>query len=416
MSDRGKIRFCVLKRIMKILPIPLMLMAGSVLGSVLEPETFKSHVDLQLPPTHARVPYGSDPLQVLDIWLAKSDKPAPVVVYIHGGGWEGGSRATIQKQGLHSYLEAGISVAAIDYRLITPAIKAGIQPPLKWPLGDAARALQFIRSKASEWNINKTRIGLTGGSAGGCSSLWLAMHDDMADSTSADPVARESTRVSCVGVWDAQSSLDPKQLREWFENPTYGAHAFGFVKEKDGRFTGDMDACLAARERILPWITEYSPIEHASADDPPICLSYEGNPDSVGKPQLNSVHGAAFGLHLKDRMDELGVECHVVYPVFPKNHQAAHIQLLVVKLTGKTDNKSTAIKTATPPPLQLVDITKLPNGIKRLDLFLLMGQSNMQGAGKLGDFVHYNSEAQAVIGRRFAEKYLQLTTATESTR
>jgi hypothetical protein len=177
-----------------------------------------------------------------------------------------------------------------------------------------------------------------------------------------------------------------------------------------------MDACLAARERILPWITEYSPIEHASADDPPICLSYEGNPDSVGKPQLNSVHGAAFGLHLKDRMDELGVECHVVYPVFPKNHQAAHIQLLVVKLTGKTDNKSTAIKTATPPPLQLVDITKLPNGIKRLDLFLLMGQSNMQGAGKLGDFVHYNSEAQAVIGRRFAEKYLQLTTATESTR
>ena len=38
-----------------------------------------------------------------------------------------------------------------------------------------------MRSKAGEWNIDKKRIGATGGSAGGCSSLWLAFHDDMAD-------------------------------------------------------------------------------------------------------------------------------------------------------------------------------------------------------------------------------------------
>ena len=40
-------------------------------------------------------------------------------------------------------------------------------PPVKAPLEDAARALQFVRSKAAEWNIDKKRIGATGGSAGG---------------------------------------------------------------------------------------------------------------------------------------------------------------------------------------------------------------------------------------------------------
>ena len=336
-----------------------------------------------VPPTHARVSYGEHPSLVMDVWLAKSGKPTPVVVYIHGGGWEGGNRGSVQKHGLRGFLEAGISVATIDYRLITPAIKAGITPPVSWPLGDAARAIQFIRSKATEWNLDKKRVGLTGGSAGGCTSLWLAMHDDMADLRSADPVARESTRITCAGVFDAQTTLDPQQLREWFKAPTYGAHAFGFVKEKDGRLVSDMGACLAARERILPWIREYSPIEHASADDPPLFLAYGGAPEPAGQPQVNPVHGAAFGLHLKKRLDELGVECQIAYPVVPENPQAPHLQFLIQKLTGKTSGRNASIKTPPSPPLRPVDITKLPSGSKRLDLFLLMGQSNMQGTGKM---------------------------------
>ncbi len=47
-------------------------------------------------------------------------------------------------------------------------------PPVKGPLHDAARALQFVCSKSAEWNIDKQRIGASGGSAGACSSLWLA--------------------------------------------------------------------------------------------------------------------------------------------------------------------------------------------------------------------------------------------------
>ncbi|HEY1050507.1 MAG TPA: hypothetical protein VGE39_12150 [Prosthecobacter sp.] len=70
-------------------------------------------------------------------------------------------------------------------------------PPVKAPLEDAARALQFVRSKAAEWNIDKERIGASGSSAGSCSALWLTFHPEMADAKSADPMARESTRRWC---------------------------------------------------------------------------------------------------------------------------------------------------------------------------------------------------------------------------
>ena len=43
-------------------------------------------------PTHANVSYGPHERNVLDVWLAKSDKPAPLVVFIHGGGWISGDK------------------------------------------------------------------------------------------------------------------------------------------------------------------------------------------------------------------------------------------------------------------------------------------------------------------------------------
>ena len=90
------------------------------------------------------------------------------------------------------------------YRFVQEADAAGVKPPVEWPLHDAARALQFVRSKAGEWNIDKQRIGASGASAGACSSLWLAFHPDMADPNSSDPVTRESTRLWCAAVTVAQ--------------------------------------------------------------------------------------------------------------------------------------------------------------------------------------------------------------------
>ena len=139
---------------------------------------------------------------------------------------------------------------------------------------DAARALQFVRSKAAEWNIDKARIGASGGSAGACSSLWLAFHSDLADPKSADPIARESTRLWCAAVNVAQTTLDPQQMKEWTPNSRYGSHAFGIFKKVDGKDQQDFPAFLARRDEILPWISEYSPYALVTAEDPPVYLAY----------------------------------------------------------------------------------------------------------------------------------------------
>jgi acetyl esterase/lipase len=194
-------------------------------------------------------------------------------------------------------------VVAINYRLIPQANAEGIKPPVKAPLHDAARALQFVRSKAKEWNIDPERIGAAGGSAGACTSLWLAYHDDLADPTSDDPIARESTRLWCAAVRAPQTSLDPRQMKEWTPNSRYGGHAFG--KRNFAQF-------LAERESILPWIAEYSPYALVTKDDPPVGLFY-GPPPAIGQEQKDPTHTANFGLKLQEHCKEFGVDCELVY-------------------------------------------------------------------------------------------------------
>ena len=152
-------------------------------------------------PTLADVAYGDHPKQVLDFWKAESDRPDPARVRHPRRRMDGGEQERWSVDAGQDMLEAGISVVAIKYRFVSRSHRpTASKPPVKWPLHDAARALQFVRSKAGEWNLDKTRIGAAGGSAGACSSLWLAFHDDLADPESDDPVARESTRLWCAAV------------------------------------------------------------------------------------------------------------------------------------------------------------------------------------------------------------------------
>lgn len=281
-----------------------------------------------LPPTLANVPYGEDKMQVLDFWKAETKNPAPLVFFIHGGAWSSNDKDRVS--GLHAYLDAGISVVSINYRFVPAAQKAGIQPPVKWPLHDAARALQFVRSKAGEWNLDKTRIGASGGSAGACSSLWLAFHDDMADPKSSDPIARESTRISCAGVVGAQTTLDPKQMKEWTPNSSYGGHAFGFPNVK-GNKTAGFNQFLENREQLLPWINEYSPYGWISKDDPPVYLFYT-DPPELGKNQRDTAHTANFGVKVAERFKELGIECHFRYGGAQGLQYADPVKFLIAKL------------------------------------------------------------------------------------
>jgi hypothetical protein len=285
-------------------------------------------------PTQAEVPYGSHERQVLDFYKADSDEPTPLVLWMHAGGWVSGSKKNVHA--LEDYLTAGISVVSINYRYTWQAQLAGIEPPVKWPLDDAARALQFVRSKAQEWNIDKKRIALSGSSAGASSSLYLAFGDDMADPNSSDPIARESTRPYTAAVRHPQTSLDPKQLVEWTPNSRYGGHAFGFMDPNDlSTRDAQFDEFLDNRESLLKWIKKYSPYELVSKDDPDVYLMYLSDP-SVGEPQEDPTHTANYGVKLKEKCDKKGIDCELVYPGASDVKHESMEKYLIEKLTNSS--------------------------------------------------------------------------------
>ena len=138
-------------------------------------------------PDLPNVIYGEHERNVLDIWFANKNKQTPLAIYIHGGGFSTGSKEKINGNELTQLLAAGISVASINYRYKTIV-------PLPGAHNDAKKALQFIRSRAESWGINKDKIGLWGGSAGAQISMWLGFSDEMDNVNSKNPIERESTR------------------------------------------------------------------------------------------------------------------------------------------------------------------------------------------------------------------------------
>src|ERR1035438_6286746 len=152
------------------------------------------------PPSIADIKYSPYPMNDFDLYIAKSDKPTPLVMYFFPGAWVVGNKNTINPNLLDACAKAGITVASIDYRYST-------QAPFPAPFHDAARALQFLRLHAKEYNIDPRAIASTGSSSGADISLWLGFHKDLADPASSDPALRQSTRIVAVGAASAPTTL-----------------------------------------------------------------------------------------------------------------------------------------------------------------------------------------------------------------
>jgi len=122
---------------------------------------------------------------------SKKNSTGEAVVICPGGGyqilaydWEGSDIA----RWLNS---EGIAAIVLKYRL--PVSKSNIVP-YKSPLLDAQRAMRMVRAHAEQWNIDPSKIGIMGFSAGGHLASTLSTHFDTGDPSSDDPVERESCR------------------------------------------------------------------------------------------------------------------------------------------------------------------------------------------------------------------------------
>ncbi len=276
-----------------------------------------------LEPTQANAAYGPHERNVLDFYKAKGDGARPLLVYIHGGGWTAGDKKQDPKA-FQPFLDKGISYAAINYRL-TP------DNPLPAPVHDAARAIQFIRTKAAEWNIDTKHIALTGGSAGACTSMWLLLHDDLADPKATDPVLRESTRVCAAAVIGGQVSIDPKVCEEWL-GPNVLKHRM--INMAVGEKT--IEGALTNYEKYRPLYVEFSAYNHVDVNDPPLLMTYGADMTLPSKDAGHGIHHPVYGVKLKEKSDKLGHECHLLIPGNSKSDKYASAnEFLIAKLLAR---------------------------------------------------------------------------------
>jgi len=258
-----------------------------------------------VPATYTNVSYGQHKRNLFDIWLAKSEKPTPLVIYIHGGGFKGGDKSKIYKsKEIPQFLKAGISFATINYRYRTTDPRG-----VRASLSDSKRALQFIRSKAKQWNIDKTRIGAYGGSAGSGTATWLAFHDDMAEPNNPDPVLRESTRLAVVGALATQATYD---VLKWPELLGYTPDPEKYQKslQEAAEFYGLKSVEELTNPKGKAIRADLDMLGLMSKDDPPLYVSNGmkgGPPEDRGHINHHPLHAAA----LKKRAEEIGLEAEV---------------------------------------------------------------------------------------------------------
>lgn len=255
-------------------------------------------------PTHANLKYGPHERNVLDVWLAKAEGPTPVLVSIHGGGFGKGDKR-VNPELLRECLAAGISVAAITYRFSNQAIAPA-------QFHDAARAVQFLRHNAEGWKLDPQRVAATGSSAGAGLALWLALHDDLADPKSEDPVLRQSTRLTCASVFNGQTSYDPRFIRELLPDSNTWQHER--LAQLFAVDLNKLDELPPEKYRLFELV---SPIQHVSQDDPPVQLLYSYNFAAPIKNQSVGIHHPKFGEALKERLDKVKLECELQARIKP---------------------------------------------------------------------------------------------------
>lgn len=265
-------------------------------------------------PWKADIAYGNDPAQMLDVYRPDVSGPVPMVLYIHGGGWWNGDKQYIDAAQVRYLTDRGIGFVTINYRNLSEAKRDGIFPPLLAPLQDARRALEYIGRNRDELQLDPDRVAVYGSSSGGFNALWLGLSQALpgADLTTAG--------VRAIAAVDAQTSIDPEQMRRWVgPGLAYGGHAFGLNEQNFEEF-------LAKRAEFEPYFAQLSPASLIAHDSPPIFLLYGYSASETNPGDMFYVHSPNFGLGFAKLAQEKGAE--VTFVQDGKSDPRKKLQLL----------------------------------------------------------------------------------------
>ncbi len=257
------------------------------------------------PPTHANISFGPHPHQLVDIYLPKKGAPPYPALLWFGGIW----KAAKHPANLGFFEANGIAVVAVQTRTMEDATAVHEPEPIAFVQSDAVRAVQFVRSNADKWNIDPARLATGGGSQGAQPALFVGCSKDKAVASSADPVERASSLVTCVAAYRCQPTLDPKRMQEWVPEVKWGAPALGCSFEES----------LKRRDELLPILQKWSPDYLLHKDAAPMFFENEwGLEQPADITQANyDVHSPRWALGFQRLALASGATCYAKYPGHP---------------------------------------------------------------------------------------------------
>lgn len=249
-------------------------------------------------PDFSNIHYGqAHSRQVLDIYLPNTGAgPFPVIIWIHGGGWQSGDKATAAPRAA-ALLPLGFAVIGLNYRLSSDA-------DFPAQIHDCKGAIRAIRANAATYNLDPTRIGVWGSSAGGHLVALLG--------TSGDVAAAEgevggnltfSSRVQAVADYFGPTDLlninldvttPPGSTLNHDAATSPESHLIGF--DQPGEGIGVLRANQSNPSPPFPakmaLITLANPITHVSPDDPIFYITHGTDDTTVPKAQSTKLANA----------------------------------------------------------------------------------------------------------------------------
>jgi acetyl esterase/lipase len=209
-----------------------------------------------------------DRAEKLDLYLPEAPpagKLTPAVVWIHGGGWGGGTKNEARAKNICGILaRAGYVAVSVDYRLGEGA----------WPtnLFDCKNAVRFLRAHAAEYQLDPNRIAVAGGSAGGHLALMVALTTDregLEPTGAGTPYPGISSAVRCVINMYGVTNLNTRQQTDAKGQPTATRKLMGTALKYFGATNDTADVLQLA-----------SPVTHVTKNSPPI-LTLHGRADTT---------------------------------------------------------------------------------------------------------------------------------------
>lgn len=256
----------------------VLLTVTSFLGAAWPASAQDRGADQQLPPgivKHADVTYaeiGGREL-LLDVYSRepRPERPVPVVVWVHGGGWRGGSKDRINRS--LPILDHGYGLVSVGYRLSGEAIFPAA-------IADVKAAFRWVRANAQRYGFDAARIGAWGSSAGGHLVALLG-------------TAHEVEEWDKLHEENAGVSSRPDAVCNWF-GPT------DFLRMNDFPGRIDHDAAESPESKFIGApiqdhpgkVQRANPISYVTADDPPMLHMHGEKDQSVPYNQSELLHAA----------------------------------------------------------------------------------------------------------------------------